>query len=311
MRRLLIPSFALLLLACSATVSTTLADAALDGDGSATHDGSAAHDGDRIEADGDQVEADGNSDGADASGPFVWLIVFNGESNAAGIAPNSSATAAEREPRPAVQILNNYELVFQALDLDQNNNIDNATPWNESHSWEIGLADAVEAERLPNPSYLVKAAASGTRIDQWLPDGGGTWWANMTNKLDTATTLLNTAGLSYRIAVWYSLGLNDALAGTPPLQWKADVESYFAAFRARYGADIRIYMTRFHEYAETPGDGLGHPYNPTIDAIAAEDPLTEVVPTQGASYLDPYVHWDYAGMKVIADRIVTMMLAAP
>jgi hypothetical protein len=244
-----------------------------------------------------------------AGGSQVNLIVMMGESNASGIAPNTSATARERAPRASVKILNNANFRFEDLDLDQNNNIDNATPWNESHSWEIGLADAVEAGLLPNPTYMVKAAASGTRIDQWLQNGGGTWWDNMRNKMDQAIAQLRAQNRPYKITVWYSLGLNDAVQGTPAAVWRSRIEQFFRDFRAVYGADIQFYMTRFHEYADAPGDGLGHPYNPTIDAIGAADPLTFVVPTQGASYNpgERFVHFDYLGQKLIASRMVSAM----
>ena len=42
--------------------------------------------------------------------PAKVLVVINGESNSGGYALNSEATAAELEPRPAVQILNNETL---------------------------------------------------------------------------------------------------------------------------------------------------------------------------------------------------------
>ena len=186
----------------------------------------------------------------DAQGSEVNLIVMMGESNASGIAPNSAATPRERAPRPSVKILNNSNLTFENLDLDQNNNIDNATPWNQSHSWEIGLADAVEAGLLPNPTYMVKAAASGTRIDQWLMNGGGTWWENMRNKMDAAVALLRAQNRPYKITVWYSLGLNDAVQGTPAAVYRTRIEQFFRDFRAVYGSNIQIYMTRFHEYAD-------------------------------------------------------------
>ena len=58
-----------------------------------------------------------------------------------------------------------------------------------------------------------------------------------------------------------------------------------------------------------PGDDLGHPYNATIDAIGNADPNTYIIPTQGATYNpnERFVHFDYAGMKLIASRMVNAM----
>lgn len=241
------------------------------------------------------------------------LIIFFGESNASGQAPNTSATSIERLPRSSVKIYNNFNGLIENLDLDQNNNLD-VCGIPSTHGWEIGLADAVEAGRLNNPTYLLKVACAGTRIDQWLNGSGNPSWNEFVRKVDDMLAKMSAQGVvSPNITMWMSIGLNDALQGTSTDSFSARINRFTAAVRAKYGSGIRVYMTQFHRYradfGETAPSANGHPYNAVIDAIDAGDPLLSIVETSDARWIgygvDDPVHWDYSGMKLIADRMVT------
>ncbi len=239
------------------------------------------------------------------------LIIFFGESNAAGRAKNNLATAIERLPRTSVRIYNNFNGQIEPLDLDQNNSID-VCGFPDEHGMEIGLADAVEAGRLNNPVYLVKSACSGTRIDQWLNGTGQPSWNEFTRKVDDMLAKMAAQGVvNPNITLWTSIGLNDALYGTPADSFSARINRFNAAVRTKYGAGVRIYMTQFHRYrpdfGETAPSANGHPYNAIIDAIDAADALTGIVETTDAGWIpgEEAIHWSYSGFKVIADRMVT------
>jgi hypothetical protein len=253
--------------------------------------------------------------GSTYSDTAVDLIILFGESNASGRAPNSAATAYERTARPSVRILNNNSRVFEPLDLDQNNSID-VCGFTTEHGMEVGLANAVEAGRLKNPTYLVKSACSGTRIDQWLNGSGQPSWNEMRSKVDAALAQLTAQGITKRrITVWMSIGLNDAVQGTPADSFYARINRFTAAFRAAYGATIKFHMTQFHRYrpdfGETAPTGNGHPYNAIIDLINANDPNLTTVETTDAGWItgEEAIHWSANGFKVIADRMVTNTLA--
>lgn len=232
------------------------------------------------------------------------LVVIHGESNAAGMAYNTQATAAELAPRSSLKILNNNTLVFQDLDIGTNNNILQNLPDQTTHGLENGLAGAVESGQLPmGKVYCVKVGASGSRIDEWLSTGspGGSYgWSSLVSRMNAAINYFTANGIPYKIYVWQSIGINDYNAGTTNALFKSRMEQFRTDFRALFGAGIPFYSTRFF---------ASHPYNTVLDAIAAGDPqgVSSTVDITGATYRDPNVHWDYAGLKLIASRMVTLM----
>lgn len=249
--------------------------------------------------------------GTGVSSSSTDLIIFFGESNASGQAPNTSATALERLARPSVKILNNFNGQIEDLDIDQNNNID-VCGQPTTHGMEIGLADAVEAGRFNNPAYLLKVACAGTRIDQWLNGTGNPSWNEMVRKVDLMKAQMSARGINNpNIVVWMSIGLNDAVQGTPADSFAARINRFKSAFRTKYGATIQFHMTQFHRYrpdlGETAPSAFGHPYVATIDALDAADPLLFAIETTTAGWIpgEEAVHWSYTGFKVIADRMTT------
>ena len=228
--------------------------------------------------------------------PDVNLILIWGESNASGAAPNNQGpTAAELAPRSAVKVLNNSNLTFENIDIGTNHNIDNFSSL-DVHAFELGLTNEVEAGRLTGPVYLVKAAKSGSRIDEWQP--GQEWWNKMKLRMDAAVAYLKSQGKSYQITIWASIGLNDFVQNTTAATYTSRMQNFYSSFRALYGSNVVALQTRFVSY---------HPYNPTINAIDAADPNTYAIDVNGAPFLDQDVHWNYDGYKLIANRMVTTM----
>jgi hypothetical protein len=244
------------------------------------------------------------------SGPLAF--VFAGESNSGGIAFNRDATAAELAARPSVQILDLYSgaFDFEALDIGHNNLVDHAgittnptyvpTPPHGIlvHGMELGLANAVEAGAFaPATSvYLVKTGQGGSRILQWDPVGP--YWAKFVQRVRAARAALPA---STRWVVWYSQGINDAVAGVPIATWKADTVAHLARIRAELPGCQII----FTEFQSMPVNG-GYPaVNAAIRELVAADPTLSSVSTIGAG-TDGANHWSYAGYR---DVVVPALVA--
>ena len=254
-----------------------------------------------------QVTLNGSVSGSGGSNA-VNLVVIQGESNAAGLAYNSQASTAELAPRTNVKIINNNTLQFETLQLGVNNNILENVVDQSTHGLENGLANAVDAGQLTKPTYLVKAGGSGSWISEWLSNGtsrnpGQYGWSQLVARMDAAVNYLKSKGIPYTITVWQSIGINDYNAGTTNATYQSRMIQFRTDFRNRYGQNIPFLTTHFFS---------GHPYNPVIDAIAASDPLgiCSAIDVSGTTYRDPNVHWDYNGFKVIASRMVALMVPA-
>jgi lysophospholipase L1-like esterase len=225
------------------------------------------------------------------------LVVINGESNSGGYALNSEATAAELAPRPAVLILNNETLkAFEPLDIGTNNLLGHTglAP-SDTHGFELMLAE--RAERAPaknQPVYLVKTGHGGSTIAQWAPDGA--YFQTFLKRIAAAKELLKEEEV--RPVVLFSLGINDAIAGTKLEVWKPGVIVHFENLRKALGAETPIVMTRFMpNYAA---------YNAAIEEICQTVPHTYSVNTLDAPLRDPN-HWNYAGMKLVTGRMLDVL----
>jgi hypothetical protein len=267
---------------------------------------------------------EGMTDSAIATAAYVInlttvpLIIVAGESNAAGWALNSLATAGELAVRSNVRILNNADLELEALDVGTNNQIqDGVTVNTTTHGLEIGFANTLDAGRWPSDIetlFLVKAGRDGAKSDEWLPDAGTDYWADLVTRVEAARSGLAALGVVGVPVVIWSLGLNET-GGVATSTWKTRIETIFANVRTLLGAGTPIYMTRF----DYPIASDGEWFNPAIDAIAAADANVHVISTldigggdASAVMGEPGVdlHWGYAGFLDMAERIVDMMYGA-
>ncbi len=240
----------------------------------------------------------------------VLLIVFNGESNSGGIGENSDLTAGELAARSSVKIWNNDSTGFENLDIGTNNllshvGLTGVSGWTGWHGWEAGLANAVEAGTLQNPVYLVKTGAGGSTISQW--NSGGSYETTMKSRINAAKAAIEATGKIAKIVFWFSLGINDRIAGTNESTWRTAVEAHFANIRTTYGATVPIHMTKFMSLLT---DGVTYnpnaDFNDTIDAIAAADAYTWAI--DGNASLKDNNHWNAAGLKTLANRFITSTL---
>ena len=234
-----------------------------------------------------------------ANRPLVF--VFTGESNSGGIGRNAEATPAELAARPSVQILNltNGLFTFEPLLLGQNNLRDHAGLegyYAGCHGLELGLANAVEAGAFKGRKqvYLVKTGQGGSRIEQWAPEHQSGYWKKFDQRLAAAKRQVPA---NAQWVVWFSLGINDAIANTPIATWKQETLAHLKRIKKELpGAPI--VMTQFQSmkrYAAT---------DEALAEIAAEESGIFVVDSTGAGMEPDQNHWNYAGLKTVAQRMV-------
>lgn len=240
-----------------------------------------------------------------------YLIVFAGESNSGGIAPNSAATTAEKAERSQVVIYNNGTSAFENLHVGVNNNIGHTglqAYVNTGHGWELELANSVDSGDLQNPVYLVKTGQGGSLIADWAASGSGSstvgtglsYWQTFMNRVDSAKMLLTTinGGVDPAIYIFYEHGGNDALYSTNAATFKAATIAHIAKIRVRYG-NVPFFMT-----LQPPSISA---LNTTLTEIAAEVADCFVIPETGCTTLADTYHWDYLSMKIMADRLIASL----
>jgi hypothetical protein len=239
------------------------------------------------------------------------LIVFSGESNSGGYALNSAALPSELGGRGGIQILNNktlsaFENIHISSPMDSLNNTHvyhtGSNPWGARHGWELGLANMVDSGTLPRPTFIVKTGQGGSSIIEWNPLAAGDFWNTFKSRVDSSISLLTAVNSGVpppNIFLLYSQGINDHGNGVAVATWKANTKIHFANIRARYGT-VPIFITYLPAAYAT--------YNTAITEIASE--IADCYPIQ-TSDLTPSdgMHWTYAGMKVIAARMMYTLKA--
>lgn len=223
------------------------------------------------------------------------IFVFTGESNSGGMAPNTNAIPSELAPIPQVRILNNQTFKFEDLNIGTNNNIDH---WNltccDTHGFELQLANSVKANAFTkNPQvYLVKTGQGLSTLSAW--NVGGTFWTKFLQRINATKTLIPTPR---QWVVWYSLGINDYVSGTPPGTFKTLTIAHLNKIKSELPGAI-IIMTQFQS--------MGDIYTETLAKIASTEPNVYVVGSTGATLDSSAYHWTYNGYKTMASRMVTI-----
>lgn len=229
------------------------------------------------------------------------LIIINGESNSGGYALNLGAPGAEVGIRSSVQILNNTSFEFENLNIGTNNLIDhNGLSCCSTHGFELELANRADiGSGIYKNVHLIKTGQGGSTISQW--NVGGTYMNKFEQRINIAKNIIDFN--KCKIGILYSLGINDAIAGTNITTWKTGVTNEFAYIRSVIGqGDIPIIMTEFQGMG-----GGGYPmYVEAIQELAAIINNVDSVSASGASLRDSN-HWDYTGMKLVAGRLLDQL----
>jgi len=244
-----------------------------------------------------EVNTGEGSGGSDYVSPYVPLIIITGESNSGGYALNSELTNDKLIARPSVQILNNNTFQFEDLDIGTNNLIDHAGLGStDTHGFENEIANSVEASNWnTDVLYLIKTGQGASKIEDW--EVGGTYWTKFVQRVDEGLNIINNMGKIPVIYIFYSQGINDAIANTNIETWKEATLNHFKKIRSYLGF-VPIIMTKFMSNYSS--------YNSAIDDLSQESGNYSVV-TSDASLRDAN-HWDSDGMDLVADRMITLSL---
>lgn len=237
--------------------------------------------------------------GSVGSTPATRLIVFTGESNSGGIAPNASATGTELSSRSVVQIWNNTTGGFENLDIGTNNLLGHTGltgSYDNTHSWELELANLAAAGTIPNPTYLVKTGQGGSVLTDW--GTGGSYYTTLKSRVDAAKAVLG----SVNIIFFYTHGINDRIAGTATGTFKTRVQTHIANLKADYPGAKFVMVKNMTDN----GNDL---YNTVIQEIDDADADFSSVSSSGAGVQGDGNHWTYSGQKQICDSFVTQMLS--
>lgn len=239
---------------------------------------------------------------------FVPLIVFFGESNAAGDGDNANASAGEIDADPRVQIIQSAG-AFAALNIGSNNNFAVSAG---RHGWELELQNQIATRFNNRTVYLVKAGIAGSAISQWQI--GTANYDTLVNRMNNAIARIYELGKVPVICGWYSQGINDGVLGTNETTWYNNTLTLFNNVRGKYGF-FPIIMTQLI------GDRTTYPQLDAIDTkiiqIAADRNnyvyrvLTPQGPIGGAStdsIIAGGIHWSYLGLKAITNRMLNAMM---
>jgi hypothetical protein len=232
------------------------------------------------------------------SNPANLLIIFSGESNSGGFAPNSQAPVSELGLRPNVRILNNSFLKFEPLDIGVNSLIDHAGlsgVYSNIHGFELGLANEADAGKLGrDPIYLVKTGQGGSTIQSW--GVGDTYYTKFLARTRAARAVFTAAKTTVLPILWYTQGINDAFYNSITVsEWKTLTLAHFAKIRQ----EIPDLIILFAEI--TPKWGV---YNQAIAEVVAATSNCYLIKNTNATVLPDLNHWDYFGAKLIASRFV-------
>ncbi len=226
---------------------------------------------------------------------LVPVFIFQGESNSGGYALNTDATAAELAPRPCVQIFDNIGLQsFSALDIGTNNLLDHSgLPPTDTHGWELELANQVEAGQWWDSTvYLIKTGQGGSRVDEW--GVGSVFWTKFLERTRNGLALLRAMGKVPIVYFWVSHLGNDAIQGTPEATAFANIKELHTRMVDEVGY-APIIMTKFMDSC------AGSAWNDAIDQYGVDDHL--VLPVEPSQDTRDANHWNYVGMKFMADQM--------
>lgn len=229
--------------------------------------------------------------------PFLFII--NGESNSGGYALNSEAAIGEIGVQLNVQLFNNNTLIFENLNIGVNNLLAHTGLSNGvTHGFELQIGNKADESILYERVHIIKTGQGGSTVGQW--NLGGAYMNTFTSRINTAKTLIDFS--EYNVVILYSLGINDAIAGTNVTTWKSNVTTKFTNLRNIINlGSTPIIMTEF----QGMGGGNYSAYITAIQELASTIPDVYSVNVAGAGLRDTN-HWNYAGMKQVANSLLSV-----
>jgi len=226
------------------------------------------------------------------------LFISFGESNSGGYAENMDATLVELQPRMELQFWNVRTTLFEPLEVGVNNNLDHFRLEPKTHGWELGLANQVEAGKFGlRLIYFVQTGQGGSVVSQWSVDG--LYWPKFLDRTRKAREAIKP---DPDIVVWVTLGINDAIAGTPPKYY----ESAMIEILQRLQSELpraTICIAKLPPLNENYNE-----YSRRVDSISQQLENVTAVEVNGLDMRDDN-HWSYEGMKALSTRMIEATIA--
>lgn len=232
----------------------------------------------------------------------VSVYLFAGQSNAAGVGSDAADLTGDiANPQTAVQIWEEGRNRFTALRPGFNKNFGTGTGFGS----ELNFGFLLEQARVNGTSdseeiYIVKYALGSTNIAvDWNVNGGVNGADNQydifTEWVGNALANLTNAGLSYEVeGMTWMQGENDAFVPEFANAYEANLTALIADVRSRYSADLSFVIGRLHD--ELPNGFQSAAIVRTAQSnVAAADPLTNIVDTDGYLVTSDSVHFTSQG----------------
>ena len=224
---------------------------------------------------------------------MTYIVVACGESNSGGYVNNAFATAGELASRSEVKMwVPAGTDTFQDLDIGTNNNVSHFGLTSSTHGWELQLANDVAAGVWSqNPMYYVQTGQGGSTLAQW--GAVGAYWTEWLDRINKVKAYCTANSITPEWIVWVSIGINDAIAGTPTGTVQSSLITWINLIKAELPS-CKIVITELTPSYPT--------YTAAIRAVADSETDVSFAYTQDLGLGDPN-HWNYAGMKSLSTRM--------
>lgn len=239
--------------------------------------------------------SDDNTQGLPSQIRYVDVAILTGQSNANGTGLNTEASATELLPNAGMPIYNTSANRFQSLEIGVNN-IGSALA---RHGIELGMSI-----NNTKPLYLIKWALTSTCIVNHLP--GGTVYDNLyPNYVVEGINQLISLGYTPRVSIIFIQGECDSNSSGNVAAYPANFDTWVAQWKSNLGNDLPFYIVEIIE-SNTDDEAI----NAVFAAKALTEPNMTVFDTSDHT-TDDGLHYNYAYLKILGDRIITAIEANP
>jgi hypothetical protein len=226
------------------------------------------------------------------------LFVFAGESNAGNQVHNDHASPSELGQRN-IKILNNSSLVFEPLNISGNNSIDQFAAPANSHGWDLGLANLVDAGAFGGKQvFLVNLSQGGSLIGQYNEGADTNYRNKIVSRASAAMAALRAITNNITVYVVYSHGINDEVANIlNESQFQTATQNHLIFLNSQFGNNIKVVMTKFGAFLK---------FNQAIQNIVNANANYRAIETVGLGLQDTY-HFNYGSQKYIITESVNLL----
>ncbi len=129
-------------------------------------------------------------------------------------------------------------------------------------------------------------------IDEWVPNHPSGYWKKHVQRIEAARRKIPGEP---QWEVWFSLGINDAIAGTDINLWQSAVISHLRRIKDLLPGAI-IVKTQFQSMKKYSA------FDAAIADIASREDSVLAVDSTDSALCDEN-HWNYAGLKTMSQRM--------